>query len=151
MYFITNEDPASIDAVLLIEALSITLAKITGNSGVSSFDPNDVRGDRARFVVARTSAGTPVGCGAFRPINSVVAELKRMYAVPGTSGAGSAVLTHLEAEARNGGYTDLWLETRRVNEHAVSFYLSRGYVFIPNFGKYAGNDQAVCLGKALLA
>ena len=151
MYFITSEDPASVDAALLIEALSITLTKITGSSGVSSFDPNDVRGDRARFVVARTSAGTPVGCGAFRPINSVVAELKRMYAAPGTSGVGSAVLAHLEEQARSVGYTDLWLETRRVNEHAVSFYQSRGYVCIPNFGKYARNAQAVCLGKTLLA
>ena len=151
MYIITNEDPASVEAALLLEALSNTLAKITGNSGVSSFDSNDVRGDRARFVVARTNAGTPIGCGAFRPINALIAEVKRMYAAPGTAGVGSAVLAHLEQEARNIGYAELWLETRRVNEQAVSFYQSRGYVRIPNFGKYARNVEAVCLGKALLA
>ena len=151
MYVITNEDPDSVDAALMVDALSSALAKITGSSGVSSFNAKDVREDRARFVVARTVGGTPVGCGAFRPINAVVAEVKRMYAAPGTSGVGSAVLKHLEDEARSVGYSALWLETRRVNKRALSFYQCKGYVCIPNFGKYAGNPEAVCLGKALLA
>ena len=150
MYVITNEDPDSVDARLLIEALSNALTKITGSSGVSSFNAKDVREDRSRFVVARTVAGMPVGCGAFRPISAAVGEVKRMYAAPGTSGVGSAVLKHLEDEARSIGYSELWLETRRVNERALSFYHRKGYVYIPNFGKYAGNPEAVCLGKALL-
>ena len=151
MYVITNENPDSADATLLIEALSIALTKITGSSGVSSFNLQDVREDRARFVVARTVAGTPVGCGAFRPISAVVAEVKRMYAAPDTSGVGRAVLRHLEDEARSVGYSELWLETSRVNERAISFYQRNGYVYIPNFGKYAGKPEAVCLGRALLA
>lgn len=149
MYSIIAEDPASPAATALIEALSDTLAAITGDSGKSSFDPEDVRGRRARFVVARTSAGIPVGCGAFRPIEATVAEVKRMYAVPGTSGVGSAVLAHLEAEARTLGYAQLWLETRSVNVRAVGFYERRGYKRIPNFGKYAGIAEAVCFAKAL--
>ncbi len=149
MYTITNEDPASACAASLIEALSETLAKITGDSGKSSFDPNDVRGSRARFVVARTSTGTPVGCGAFRPIEESVAEVKRMYAAPGTSGVGSAVLAYLEREARGLGYAQLWLETRVVNERAVSFYERKGYTRIPNFGKYVGRAEAVCFAKKL--
>ena len=149
MYIVTNEDPASPSAASLIEALSETLVKITGDSGKSSFDPNDVRGSRARFVVARTSAGTSVGCGAFRPIEESVAEVKRMYAAPGTSGVGSAVLAHLEREARGLGFAQLWLETRLVNQRAVCFYERKGYVRIPNFGKYVGKAEAVCFAKKL--
>jgi GNAT superfamily N-acetyltransferase len=150
MFTITHEDPASPAAVHLIDALSETLAKITGDSGKSSFDPNDVRGSRARFVVARTSTGTPVGCGAFRPLDESTAEVKRMYAVPGLSGVGSAVLSHLENEAKLLGYSQLWLETRIVNQRAVAFYERKGYSRIPNFGKYVGKLEAVCFAKNLL-
>ncbi|MEK7737226.1 MAG: GNAT family N-acetyltransferase, partial [Pseudomonadota bacterium] len=74
---------------------------------------------------------------------------KRMYARPDTSGVGSAVLAYLEAEAKSIGYSALWLETRLVNRRAVAFYERRGYTRIENFGKYAGNPKAVCLGKRL--
>jgi GNAT superfamily N-acetyltransferase len=117
----------------------------------SSFDRSYVQGPRARFVVARTKAGIPVGCGAFRPMGETVAEVKRMYAVPGTVGVGSVVLAHLESEATKLGYSELWLETRVVNERAVAFYEHRGYSPIPSFGKYVGRREAACLAKRLPA
>jgi len=72
-----------------------------------------------------------------------------MYAVPGSSGVGAAVLAYLETEARALGYTHFWLETRRVNQRAVAFYEKHGYARIPNFGKYVGKTEAVCFAKAL--
>ena len=96
------------------------------------------------------STGTPVGCGAFRPIDESTAEVKRMYAIPGLSGVGSAVLSHLENEAKLLGYSQLWLETRIVNQRAVAFYEKKGYSRIPNFGKYVGKLEAVCFAKNLL-
>ncbi len=149
MYTISPEDPANDDAQALIDELSDTLAGITGDSGKSSFDPGAVRSEYARFVVARDMDGRAVGCGAIRPLQDGIAELKRMYARPDTSGVGSAVLAYLEAEAKSIGYSALWLETRLVNRRAVAFYERRGYTRIENFGKYAGNPQAVCLGKRL--
>lgn len=62
---------------------------------------------------------------------------------------GTAVLQYLEAEAALMGYAELWLETRRVNIRAVGFYHSRGYQEIPNFGKYVGRPEAICLAKHL--
>ncbi len=150
MVNIINEDPASDTAASLIAALSATLATITGDSGAASFDPGDVRGSRARFVVARSAAGAPVGCGALRPIDDAVAELKRMYAVPGSAGVGAAILAHLESEARVLGYRQLCLETRMVNRKAVAFYEKHGYSRIPNYGKYAGRAEALCFAKSLL-
>ncbi len=132
-----------------MEELSATLAAITGESGNSSFDLADVRTPNARFVVARDAHGRAVGCGAFRPLRTGVAELKRMYSRPGTSGIGSQVLAFLEGEAMTLGYEALWLETRLVNQRAAVFYQRRGYVQIPNFGRYDGNAKAVCFGKRL--
>jgi GNAT superfamily N-acetyltransferase len=134
----------------MLEELSATLAAITGSSGKASFDPDDVRGPLARFVIARNATGTTIGCGAFRPLQEGIAEVKRMYARPGNPGTGSAILAHLEAEATALGYRALRLETRLVNQRAVGFYQARGYTRIENFGKYAGNVLAACFEKSLL-
>jgi ribosomal protein S18 acetylase RimI-like enzyme len=147
MLTIRAEDPATPDAVALTDELSAALAAITGDSGRSSFDPDDVRAPGALFVVARDAGGQAVGCGAFRPLAEGVAEVKRMYARPGNHGVGRAVLAHLEAQAATMGYLALWLETRAVNERAVRFYTAHGYAVISNYGKYAGRPEAVCLAK----
>lgn len=149
MLAIRAEDPASPDAAALIDELSAALAAITGDSGRASFDPADVRVPGALFVVARDPGGQAVGCGAFRPLAQDTAEVKRMYARPGTRGVGRALLAHLEAQAAMLGYRALWLETRAVNQRARRFYAANGYAPVPNYGKYAGNPQAVCLAKQL--
>ena len=70
---------------------------------------------------------------------------------PGTRGVGAALLAHLEAAAAGFGYAQAWLETRRVNTRAVAFYRQHGYADIPNYGKYAGRTDALCLGKRVSA
>ena len=62
-----------------------------------------------------------------------------------------AALAALERQAQAFGYRAVWLETRRVNERAVAFYARHGYAVIPNYGKYAGRPDAVCLGRDLHA
>ncbi|MDL2354972.1 MAG: GNAT family N-acetyltransferase [Pseudomonadota bacterium] len=143
------EDPGSADAVALIDALSAALAALTGDSGRSSFAIDDVRAAGACFAVARDANGHAVGCGALRPLADGIAEVKRMFARPGHPGTGSALLAFLEARAAALGYVAIWLETRAVNQRALRFYLARGYAAIPNYGRYAGNAQAVCLAKQL--
>jgi ribosomal protein S18 acetylase RimI-like enzyme len=147
------EDPGTPDAIALIDELSAALAAITGDSGSgsgrSSFDIEDVRAARARFAVARNASGHAVGCAALRPLAGDIAELKRMFARPGNPGTGSALLAFMEAEAVALGYRTIWLETRAINARAVGFYLAHGYTPIPNYGKYAGNAEAVCLARQL--
>jgi GNAT superfamily N-acetyltransferase len=141
-------DPESDDARLLIAELDAALAAICGDSGAGSFDPADVRGPGAVFLVARAADGTAAGCGALRPLAPGVAELKRMYARPG-SGAGLALLTALEAQAVEYGYREVWLSTRRVNVKALAFYARNGYVPVENYGRYVERPESVCLGKRL--
>jgi ribosomal protein S18 acetylase RimI-like enzyme len=143
------EDPVSPDATALMNELSATLTLITGDSGKASFDAADVQGDAARFVIARDRMGIAVGCGAFRPLQEGVAEIKRMLARPGSAGVGRAILVFLEDEARRLGYRELWLETRLINVRAVHFYEKHGYRRRENFGKYVGNPQAICFEKML--
>lgn len=149
MLRIGAEDPGTPDAAALIEELSAALEVITGDSGKSSFDAADVRGAGACFAVARTADGVAVGCGAIRPLSDGVAELKRMYARPGNPGVGSALLVFLEAQAAALEYRAIWLSTRAVNQRAIGFYRAQGYVTIPNYGKYAGRAESVCLAKQL--
>jgi len=143
-------DPDCGEARVLIGELDAALAAICGDSGAQSFDANDVRGPRSVFLLARDAAGGAVGCGALRPIDDDIAEVKRMYARPG-SGAGVQLLGELERRALQFGYREVRLETRKVNLRAVAFYERHGYRVIPNYGKYAGREDAICLGKILVA
>lgn len=141
--------PSDPTALQLLDQLSDTLAGITGDSGRSSFDPSDVEGAGATFVLAYDAQGNALGYGAYRPLQKGVAELKRMFAIPASKGVGSAVLNDLERRAEADGYRELWLETRLVNSRAVQFYERNGYRRIPNFGKYVGRPEAVCFAKTL--
>lgn len=141
-------DPESADAQILLNELSERLHDITGDSGRRTFQPEDVRGARALFVLARDRHGL-LGCGAIRPLSGDSAELKRMYARPDTSGVGSFILSALEDAARRFGYRELCLETRLVNTHAIGFYVHHGYTRIENFGVYVGRPEACCFAKIL--
>ena len=141
-------DPDSAEARVLIQELDAALAAICGDSGSGSFDPADVRGAKSVFLAARDAHGVAIGCGALRPLAPGVAELKRMYARPG-SGAGRFLLAALEEQAVRFGYRELWLSTRRVNVRALAFYARHGYLPLENYGKYAGRAASVCLGKRL--
>ncbi|WP_202866419.1 GNAT family N-acetyltransferase [Cohnella sp. AR92] len=143
------EDPNSNDARALMELLSDNLQSITGDSGKNSFDVTDVTVPRSLFVVARNQQGEPIGCGAIRPIDTNIAELKRMYAKSKSNGVGTAILSYLEEQSLNFGYSQIWLETRLVNQKAVSFYENKGYMRIDNYGKYLNREECICLGKFL--
>ncbi|WP_332676761.1 GNAT family N-acetyltransferase [Brevundimonas sp.] len=108
-----------------------------------------MRGSGAGFLLARDASGAALGCGGYRPLEPGVAEIKRMYAAPGTRGVGAALLAALEDRARADGYAEIRLETRRVNGRAVAFYDRSGYARIAPYGRYVGRADAVCFGKPL--
>jgi GNAT superfamily N-acetyltransferase len=146
---IKEVDVDSADALKLLDELSQTLEAITGNSGKGSFDTSDVKVFGSLFAVAYSTKGETLGCGAIRPMEDGIAELKRMYARYKGAGIGSNILSYLETNAKLLGYSALRLETRLINTNAVSFYEASGYKRIPNYGKYAGRTEAVCFEKLL--
>lgn len=149
MIHIAKADLLSADSHTLIEKLSAALAGITGSSGKNSFNIDDVQTDRALWVLAHDDQGIAVGCGAIRPLSAETAELKRMFALRAGEGIGSSLLRYLEQAAREFGYREMKLETRRVNHPAVAFYEKQGYVQTENYGVYVGRPEAVCFVKVL--
>ena len=144
-------DAASPDAQRLLDELSDVLLRLNGDSGRASFDV-EAATPRGGFYLARDDAGNLLGCAALRPLgepDSSIGELKRMYARPGSTGVGAALLAHVEAQARRHGYQALHLSTRVANGRAVAFYARHGYVPVLAWGKYVGAAQSVCLGKTL--
>jgi GNAT superfamily N-acetyltransferase len=77
-------------------------------------------------------AGEAAGCGAFRPINEKVCELKRMYVKPEFrgKGLGRAMAERLLEEARTSGYEIARLDTATFLKEAPALYLSLGFQVI---------------------
>ena len=132
----------------LIEKLNSTLNDITGSDGSKNADLTDFVQEKALFLLA-LRGGEAVACGGFRPLDSTVCEIKRMFSLEKKTGLGLKILLELESSARSYGYTYICLETRRVNDVAVKFYLKKGYEVIDNYGVYIGRSEAVCFGKLL--
>ena len=149
MITILPSNPDSAVALPLLAALNATLTAITGDSGASSFNAAEMQEPGALFVIAQHADGEAQGCGALRPIADGIAEIKRMYAIPGSQGVGSAILRHLESQARAFGYREIRLATRLVNQRALAFYERHAYQRIANFGQYHGRAESACFSKFL--
>ena len=149
---IRRADISQSDAQSLIAALNAELSARYPEPGATHFrlDADEVAEGRGAFLVA-FMATRPVGCGAVRRIDSSMAEIKRMYVVPGARGKsiGRRILFALEDEARNLGATRLVLETGGRQPEALALYARAGFVRIPAFGEYVGSPLSICMEKIL--
>lgn len=109
--------------------------------------------DNIKHAVVAYADGQPVGCGAFKEYEPGMVEIKRMFVRPERRGQGiaQAVLRELEQWAQQESYTSCVLETGKRQPEAIRLYEKSGYVHIPNFGQYAGDDNSVCLQKSIVA
>ena len=94
---------------------------------------------------------TAVGIGAYKEFEPNVAEIKRMYTLPESRGKGiaKAILTELEAWAREENYTTSILETGFLQVDAIGLYQKLGYEITENFGQYSGVANSVCMKKLI--
>jgi len=141
-------NPNDEKVLAITEELSENLYLRFGSDGKNSFQDWENENSKFVFVVAEINSKI-VGCGAIRPIDQNIGEVKRMYSKYPGKKIGQTILGFLENEAVNLGYTNLVLETRVKNESAVQFYQKQGYKVIPNYGKYTDRPEAICLGKSL--
>jgi len=102
------------------------------------------------FLVARNH-GDPIGCGALRPIEPGLVEIKRMYVKPAERGNGFGKLKReaLEEEARGLGAERVVLETGVAQPESIGLYHRAGYEEIPCFGAYAGEPLSRCFERCL--
>jgi ribosomal protein S18 acetylase RimI-like enzyme len=138
------------EAAELIGRLARELGALYCDDGSGNFSPADVGVPGSAFLVARLR-GRPVGCGAFRPMEPGVAEIKRMYVAPDVRGLGlgQRLLAELEVHARRAGYAAVRLETGVHQAAALRLYESAGYRRIANYGIYRDNPLSVCFEKDL--
>jgi GNAT superfamily N-acetyltransferase len=152
---IRRTDIRSAVASELIGALNAELMARYPEPGANHFqlDADEVAAGRGGFFVAYRG-DYPVGCGAVRRVEPLVAEIKRMYVAPEARGVGVGrqILDALETEARLLGVSRLVLETGPRQPEAVTLYSRAGFSHIPLFGEYLNSphpELSVCMAKNL--
>jgi len=145
-------DPQGIDALSLlreaaVEARALYPELFEQDAPWPTNGPNPIGGV---YLVAYKGT-SPVGCGAFRPIERGVAEIRRMFVTRAARKIGVArrVLCELEARALELGFTTLRLETGYKQTPAIKLYESAGFGRIPAFGPYVGDPTSVCFQKVI--
>ncbi|MFI5382388.1 MAG: GNAT family N-acetyltransferase [Tepidisphaerales bacterium] len=145
-------DPRSVQAAALIASLSAELAARYDfdDDGSANFKPEDALVPGSGFVIGWLGE-LAVACGAFRPSEPRIAEIKRMFVLPPyrRRGYARAVLTALEDLARQSGYQAVRLETADRQPDAVALYERSGYHRIPNYGVFADSPRSICFEKTL--
>ena len=143
-------DPQGTDALSLlreaaVEARALYPELLQHDAPWPTNGPNPMGGV---YLVAYKGT-SPVGCGAFRPIEPGVAEIRRMFVTRAArrSGVAKRVLGELELRALELGYTTLRLETGNKQTPAIKLYESAGFCHIAAFGPYAGDPTSVCFEK----
>ncbi len=150
MIVIKLEDPRCEAAATLIKALSADIhARYPHEDGASDFHPEQVLGPGGAFVIA-WDGDLPVGCGALRPAEAGVGEIKRMYVAPSHRGRriGQEILNKLEEAAQAFGYCALKLETGLLQPEAIRLYERCGYRRFPCYPPY-NDEESVCFWKEL--
>ncbi len=119
-----EEYAASLGVDLSFQDFAHELASLT-----SEYSP-----PRGRLLLAR-SEGQVIGCGALRPFDKTVCEMKRLYVIPASrsTGAGLALAQKLISEAREVGYRAMRLDTLPGMEKAQQLYRSLGFREIPAY------------------
>lgn len=151
-FIVGPADPHSPEVGELLRLLSAELASRYDHTddGSGNFRPEDAVGPGRGFLVGRLR-GELVACGAFRPLEGAVCEIKRMFVRPEMRGRGYAglLLRKLERLALAEGYAFVRLETGVRQPEAIRLYERSGYRRVENFGIYVGDDQSVCFEKQL--
>lgn len=144
-------DPKDAAAVDLIQALDSETQRRYPGEPVFGIDAERFI-DRGGVFLLGFVAGSPVACGALRPIDDGVFEVKRMYVRDEFRGRGLSRLmfNKLELMARDAGCRVLRVETGYKQPEALGLYRSVGFSETQRFGPYVENEYSVCFAKRVL-
>ncbi|PWK72686.1 GNAT family N-acetyltransferase [Aminobacter sp. AP02] len=144
------EDPATPEVIALLDEGDAYGASLYPAASNHFLPLEALRAPNVWFVVARNEQGEAVGTGALA-LTEGWAELKRMWVVPAARGKGlsKAILSDLEARARDAGIALIRLETGVDNHEALALYARTGFSRCGPFGDYSADPLSVFMQKEL--
>lgn len=147
---VSLERADSIEALNLIEEHARNMRGLYPEGPIHPFDPHLDAAPPGVFVIARVD-GKAVGCGAVRPLDGSVGEVKRVFVQPERRrmGIASRSMALLEDKGLQNFSTTLRLETGTMQPEAIALYESLGYRKIPPFGEYVSDPYSICYEKEL--
>jgi ribosomal protein S18 acetylase RimI-like enzyme len=114
--------------------------------------PGKYAAPTGELLLARNSAGEPIGCVALRPTDSVgICEMKRLYVEPEArgSGLGRKMVAAILDRAKAIGYREMRLDTLPAMSGAIALYRSFGFEEIPQYYE-TPIGCTLFLGKSLM-
>lgn len=150
MVTVAIERPDQPEVIRLIDALDAYQKPLYPAESHHGIDMEALLHPSVTFVVARGDDGRARGCGAV-VMNGGWGELKRMYVLPESRGAGiaQAILSLLETSALERGAGVMLLETGNLQPEALRFYERAGYARRGPFGAYGPDPNSVFMEKRL--
>lgn len=144
-----------LDDPRVVALLETHVARARAETAVGSAHALDVSGlkrPEIRFWTVLDDGG-PLGTAALRRIDATHGEVKSMFVADAArrTGAGSAVLRHLLAEAKIMGLARVSLETGAWAYFAPAraFYAAHGFVACGPFEGYGPDPNSVFMTRAL--
>ncbi|WP_411699582.1 GNAT family N-acetyltransferase [Conyzicola sp.] len=146
---ITIEAPRQPDVLELMRAADEYALSLYPPEAYHKLDVADLERPGVTLFVARDDG--LAGIVALVENGDGSAEVKRMFVAETHRGRGvaGALLGRLAEAAAAASVSVIRLETGWEQPDAIALYLKHGYVHIPNFGKYVGDESSVCMEKRL--
>lgn len=137
------------DFIQLVSELDLELKIRDGDEHAFYSQYNSI--ENINYAVVAYYEGIPAGCGAIKPYDSELMEVKRMYVKKQYRGKkmATAVLKELEKWTLELNKKGCVLETGIKQPEAIGLYTKAGYDQIPNFGQYKNIKNSVCFEKKL--
>lgn len=108
--------------------------------------------DHNVFVVLLYHDNQAIGCGCLRPFeNDSTIELKRMFIRKEYRGKGLSkeIVKELLVWSKELMYKTVLLETGIKQPEAIGLYENMGFHRIEPYGEYIGNNESICMKKAI--
>ena len=147
---IAIEHPRQPEIEALLAASDASALELYPPDSCYMLDVSELEAPEVTVFVARTD-GIALGMAALVSRGDGSTELKRMFVSDAARGQGlaGALLGAAEQHARDARAHVIQLETGPRSLAALALYEKHGYVRIPNFGPYVGDEFSVCMEKML--
>jgi GNAT superfamily N-acetyltransferase len=151
---IAEADPTGVDALALLREAAIEARALYPDLHDPSapWPMNEATPPGGVYLVAYLD-GLPVACGALRPLEDGLVEVRRMFVrkTARRRGVGGRILGALEAAAARMGYRAMRLETGYRQLAAMGLYMQHGFARIEPFGEHVNDPTSVCFEKSVSA